>query len=194
MKNLRSLSIVDGAELMRLARTGVITEADGLRREVSKALAALHPAAIVALALSIAPDESAAVALQRFKNMTTELLALLSVSGEKAEAAQRAEQHRLAGAVATAAHRTLEIAAAMTHIESRVRFGEAAHHGKRARLRNEGLSGAELDKAAAPFDPSELHAQRAALLAEQDTLEIFLRTRDPQHLPAGIAREVNEAT
>lgn len=192
MKNPKSLPIVDGAELMRLARTGVIAEADGLRRELSKALAALNPAAIVALAMSIAPDKSAAVALQQFKDKTTELLGLLSTSSAEAQAAQRAERDRLAPVVAAATHRSLEIVGVVNRIESLIRSREADDHGKRDRLRKEGLSGAELDRASAPFDSSELQAERATLLAEQEALQKFLRSRDPRDIPEGFA-EVSEA-
>ena len=193
MKNPKSLAMIDGVQLMRLARTGVIAEADGLRREVSKVFAALNPAAIVALALSRNPEHSATVALERFKREVAELLDLLSASSDALQAAQRAERQRLACAVAAAAHRTLEIVGDVNRIESLIRSREADGQGKRDRLRKEGLSGAELDRAAAPFDPSELQAERAALLAEQSTLETFLKTRDPQHIPAGFADEVRKA-
>lgn len=188
-----ALPMIDGAELMRLARTGVIADADGLRREMSKALAAINPAALVALALYREPNKPAAVALQRLTREVTESLGLLSAAGERLQTAQRVERDRLAGVVAAAAHRSLEIVSAVRHVESRIRSGETADHGKRDRLRKEGLSGAELDRSAAPFDPSELQAERAALLAEGEALEQFLQTRDPRHIPEAFASELREA-
>lgn len=99
------LHMFDGPELMRLVRTGVIAEADSLRRELSKAVTALNPAATVALAVSRSPQHSAAVALERLKREVAEWLALLSASSDALQAAQRAEQNRLAPVVAAAAHR-----------------------------------------------------------------------------------------
>lgn len=195
MKNPTSPTLpkIDGPELMNLARAGLIADADGLRREVSKALAALDPVAIVALAMSITPDKSAAVALQQFRDKTTELLGLLSVSSQEAQGAQRAEQHRLAGVVSAAAHRSLEIVGDVEFIDRTIRSGQLRNESKREELRKAGLTGDKLDAAAAPCDFSELQAQSAALLAECEQLQNFLKTRDTAHLPPGFACEVRDA-
>lgn len=189
---MNKLQKINGAELAHLARAGVIADADGLRREVSKALAALNPAALVALAMSIAPDESAAVALRQLKDKTTELLGLLSASSEEAHAAQRAERERLAGVVAAAGRRSLEIATRESNIDGRVAGIKSHNESKRERLSKAGLSGAELENASAPTSYDELLSERAAILAEQAALEEFLKTRDTAHLPEGFADKVRE--
>lgn len=184
-----NLPTIDGAELARLARAGVLAEAGTIRRDASKALAALNDAAVVALAMAGAPGESAAVAVHALKSKLTDMLRALSASSEELQNAQRAEKERLAPLVAAAAHRSIEIVSTLEGIARRIRFGESDQNGKRDRLKAAGLSGAELDRAAAPFDPSELQAERAALMVEQDALGQFLQTRDAQHLPAGFADE-----
>lgn len=185
---------IDGAEQMHLARAGVIAEAESIRRDSLKSLPGLNAACIVALAMSLSPGEPAAAAVQSLKTKVTEMLHTLSTSGDELQAALQAERGRLAPLIAAAAHRSLEIGGAVQCIESRIRTAEGHQNGKRDRLMKEGLTGSELDRVAAPFDPSELQAERATLLAEQNDLERFIQTRDPQHLPEGFANEVlNEA-
>ena len=192
-KQLNPLPMIDGAQLMRFARTGVTAEAADLRRELSRAVNALSPASIVALALSRAPNQSAAVALQLFKGKATELIGMLSTASEEMEAAQRAERDRLAPLVAAAAHRSLEIVGAVKLIDNTVRNGHLRNESKREELRKLGLTGDKLDAAEAPCDFSVLQARRGALLAEQAALEAFLKTRDTQHLPLALADEFRDA-
>lgn len=192
-KQLNPLPKIDGAELIRLARTGVTAEAENLRLELKRAVSALSPASIVALALSRAPDQSAAVALQLFKDKATELMGMLSAASEEMEAAQRAEQDRLAPLVAAAAHRSLEIVGAVKLIDSTVSNGQLRNESKREELRKLGLTGDKLDAAEAPCDFSDLQAQRGALLAEQAALEAFLKKRDTQHLPLALVHDFRGA-
>ena len=191
MKN--PLPKIDGAEQMRLARAGVIDEADSIRRDVLKALPNLKAASIVALAMSISPGEPAAVAVHTLKAGVADLLRALSTGSEELQAALQAERDRIAPLIAAAAHRSLEIEGTLQSIAGRMRFAEANQNGRRERLRNEGLKAAELDRVAAPFDPSEMQAERTKLLAEQDQLERFLQSRDPVHLPEGFTGEVRDA-
>lgn len=187
-----TLPTVDGAELMRLARAGVIAEAESIRLDVSKALSTLNAAAVVALAMSASPGEPAAVAVQTLKSKVADMIRALSTSSDELQAAQHAERDRIVPLIAAAGHRTLEIEGIVQGIASRIRSADSRQNGKRDRLMKAGLTGAELDRAAAPFDPSELQAKRTALLVEQDELERFIQTRDPQHLPAGFAGEMSE--
>lgn len=184
-----SLPAIDGPELARLARTGVLAETESIRRDVAKALGALNSAAIVALAMAAAPGESAAVAVGAMKSKMSDMLRVLSASSEELQAAQRAEQARIAPLVAAAGHRSLEIEGTLQGIAGRIRCAESNQNGKRDRLRDAGLTGAELERTAAPFDPSELQAERAALMIEQDALHRFIQTRDPEHLPTGFTAE-----
>jgi hypothetical protein len=184
-----NLPAIDGPELARLARTGVLAEAETIRRDVSKALGALNTAAIVALAMAGAPGESAAVAVHALKSKVADMLRVLQASSEELQAAQRAEHARIAPLVAAAAHRSLEVVGILEFIAGRIRSGESNQNGKRDRLKAAGLIGADLDRAAAPFDPSELQVERAALMIEQDALQQFIQTRDPDHLPASFTAE-----
>lgn len=184
-----NLPAIDGAELARLARAGVLAEAETIRCDIAKAFGALNSAAIVALAMAGAPGESAAVAVHALKSKVADMLRVLQASSEELQAAQRAEQARIAPRVAAAGHRSLEIESTLQGIAGRIRSGEGLQNGKRDRLKAAGLIGAELDRAAAPFDPTELQAERAALMSEQDALQRFIQTRDPDHLPASFTAE-----
>jgi hypothetical protein len=191
MKN--PLPKIDGAEQMRLARAGVIDEADSIRRDLLKALPNLKAASIVALAMSASPGEPAAAAVHALKAGVADMLRALSAGSEELQAALQAERDRIAPLIAAAAHRSLEIEGTLQSIAGRIRAADANQNGKRERLRKEGLTAAELDRVAAPFDPSEMQAERTKLLAEQDQLERFLQSRDPAHLPEGFSGEVRDA-
>ena len=185
MKIQNALPSIDGPTMMRLSRSGVLAEANEVRKTIQRALGELNPAGIVSLALSLNPEEPPASALAKVKASIGEALAALAAAGTTSGEAHRAEQQRLAGTVAAATHRTLQIAGELANIKARIRSGEYRENGKRDRLRAAGLDGEELDRAAAPFDATALNTEHAKLLEEQHALEMFLRSRDPQHLPEG---------
>ena len=89
--------------------------------------------------------------------------------------------------VAAAASRGLEIVGLVAGIDSRVASNQSHDLGKRDRLVKAGLTGSKLEAAAAPTDNSELLAKREALLAEGETLQRFLQSRDLRDLPEGFA-------
>jgi hypothetical protein len=185
MKIQTTLPTIDGPTMMELSRTGVLAEANEVRKTIQRALGELNPAGIVSLALSLKPDDPPASALAKLKAGIGETLTALAAAGTTSGKAHHAEQQRLAGTVAAATHRTLEIAGELNLIKSLIRSGENMETGKRERLRAAGLDGEELDRVAAPFDATTLNAQHSQLVAEQDALETFLRSRDPKDLPEG---------
>ncbi|MDN5780532.1 MAG: hypothetical protein L0H23_00675 [Luteimonas sp.] len=174
-------------ELRRLTRAGLLDNVERMRNDFARKLAAIKPVSFVALAASRHPDLPIAQAFVILQGDLATVVRTLEATSEAHRLAFAAEAERLAPIVAASTHRSLEIAAQLTGIASRLRSSEVADRGKRDRLRAAGLTGADLDRAAAPFDPSELHAERDALLAEQVALEAFLKTREEGHLPAGFA-------
>lgn len=185
MKIQNTLPTINGPTMMELSLSGVLAEANEVRKTIQRALGELNPAGVVSLALSLNPDDPPVSALSKVKAGIGEVLTALAAAGTSSGNAHRAEQQRLAGTVAAATHRTLQIAGELANIKARVRSAEYRENGKRDRLRAAGLDGEELDRAAAPFDASALNAEHAELVKEQDALEAFLRSRDPKHLPEG---------
>jgi hypothetical protein len=185
MKIQNTLPTIDGPTMMELSRSGVLAEANEVRKTIQRAVGELNPAGVVSLALSLNPDEPPASALAKVKASIGEALTALAAAGTTSGDAHRAEHQRFAGTVEAAAHRTLEIAGKLASIKARIRSGEHSQNGKRDRLRAAGLDGEELDRAAVPFDATVLNAEHAKLVEEQNALETFLRSRDPRHLPEG---------
>lgn len=185
MKIQTTLPTIDGPTMMEFVRSGVLAESNELRKTIQRALGELNPAGIASLAMNAYPDQPPAAALGKLRTSVTEFLASLTAAGTASGEAHRSELQRIAGTVAAATHRTLEIAGELNLIKSLIRSGENMATSKRERLRAAGLDGDELDRAAAPFDATALNAQHARLVAEQDALETFLRSRDPMHLPEG---------
>lgn len=181
----KALPGIDGTTMMALAQSGTLAEASKVRKAAIRALSELNPAGLVALALSLSPDQSPAAAIAQLQRRADDFLAALATAGRESEDAYRAQQQRLAGFVAAATHRVLEIAGVLANIKARIRSGEHSQSGKRDRLRAAGLDGEELDRAAAPFDATALNAEHAELVAEQGALERFLRSRDKNDLPQG---------
>ena len=182
-----SLPKIEIAELIRLGHAGALEEAKTLRRHVVRAVDGLSPNAIVALAMSRHAGLAAAEAFHAFKAEATEFLATLSANAEAVDSAIGDEKTALAPVVAAAAHRGLEIVQLVANIDSRIASNQSHDLGKRERLVKAGLTGSKLEAASAPTDNSQLLAKREALLAEGETLQRFLQSRDMRDLPTGFA-------
>jgi hypothetical protein len=190
----KPLPKINGAEQLRLAReTNVIGDIEGFRNEIARTVTRLQPASIVALAMSRHPEQSAEQAFETFRGEVTEFFYALETCSDESQAALEAAKQRLAPIVASAAHRGLDLVARISNIEARINANQRNDAEKRKRLLNAGLKGDELESVASPTDNSELLAQRSAMVAENEALQEFLRTRDEQHLPEGFANEVCEA-
>lgn len=189
----KSLPEIDGTAQLRLTRSGVIGEAEVLRREVAHAVSGMSPAVIVSLAMSRHPEQTAALAFASFRSEVTECLRMLDSSTKGLQDALDAKREQLASVVAAAANRGLEIVQLVSHIDSKIACSQRNDEEKRERLRQAGLTGAELETVSASTDNAELLAKRAALLAENEALQEFLRTRDEQDLPEGFAEKVHAA-
>jgi len=189
----KSLPKIDGALQLLLARTNVIGEVEALRSDIVGRVTRLQPASIVALAMSRHPEQSAEQALEIFCGEVATFLCALELCSDESQAALEAERDRLAPIVAAAAHRGLDIAARISNIDARIDANQRRNVEKRERLRKAGLTGDELESVASPTDNSELLSERAAMAAENEALQEFLRTRDEQNLPDGFANKVREA-
>lgn len=188
-----TLPKIDGAELQRLHRSGTIRNAEVIARNVARAANGLPAEAIVALAVAHYPGDAPAAAVVRFGADVDNLVRALEASGKELRADLNAERNRMAPIVAAAAHRGLEIGGEISAIDSRIASIRSGDADKRERLRKAGLIGAELESASAPTDTSALSDKRARLVAESETLERFLQSRDTTNLPAGFAEKVREA-
>jgi hypothetical protein len=189
----KPLPQINGAEQLRLTRINVIGEIEALRNDVVRRMTRLQPASIMALAMSRHPEQSAEQAFATFRSEVAEFLCALETCSDETQVALNAAKQRLAPIVAFAAHRGLDLVARISNIDARINANQRNDAEKRKRLRNAGLKGDELESVASTTDNSELLAQRAAMVAENEALQRFLRTRDEQHLPEGFANEVREA-
>jgi hypothetical protein len=190
----KPLSKIGAAEQLQLAReTNVIGDIEALRSDIARRMARLQPASILALAMSRHPEQLAEEAFETFRGEVAEYLCVLETCSDDSQAALAVEKERLAPIVASAAHRDLDIVARISTIDARIRANQRNDAEKSKRLRSAGLSGNELESVASPTDNSELLAERAAMLAESEALQEFLRTRNEQHLPDGFAEKVLEA-
>ncbi|MBK1725314.1 hypothetical protein [Thiocystis violacea] len=63
---------------------------------------------------------------------------------------------------------------------------------QRAKLRKAGVPEAYIERLAPGRDPAEFNAELAAIDEESAKLSEFVQSRDPAHLPAGYAAEVQE--
>lgn len=182
-----SLPKIEITELVRLGQAGVIEEIKILRRQVVRAVDGLSPSAILALAMSRHAGTAPAEAFNSFRAEVAEFLATLRANAEAMDSAIGSDKAALAPMVAAAASRELEIVELVAGIDSRVASNQSHDLGKRDRLVKAGLTGSELETASAPTDNSQLLAEREALLAEGETLQRFLQSRDMRDLPTGFA-------
>lgn len=162
-----------------------------LRADLSQGIRLLEPETLLSLARQYFPGEDAYQALVKFGLEATATLRELAAHGEDVRSIAGAEAECLAPLVAAATRRVLEIPHKLEGIGSSLRFMDADINERRENLRKAGVKPDEVEHLIAQGTEERearraaLNTERTALLAEQESLARFLKTRDEQHLPAG---------
>lgn len=162
-----------------------------LRATISAQVFLLKPEAMLAVAMQLFPGEDAHSAILKLHAEVDHVLRALAQFGEDVNSLVEAESERLAPMIAAAARRALQIPPKLEGIGRSLRFMDAATAEREANLRKAGVNNEDLQRLIADgaeereTHRSELNAQREALLAEQEALDMFLQTGDEQDLPEG---------
>ncbi|WP_295393214.1 hypothetical protein [uncultured Thiodictyon sp.] len=160
--------------------------ADRCARDIERFARRLNHGTIAALAQHRAPGASLPDALRQMADAINSATMDLARFQAATAATLKADSDRLAPLVSKATRRVLAAAKRTEDIGRIIRMAAGSPPElKRAKLRAAGVTGADLDALAKPFDPVPLEAESAALVAEVARLEDFLRTRDDSLLPAG---------
>jgi len=163
-----------------------------LRTDLSAAIRKLKPETLLALARQYHPEAETyyqATAMLGLEVM--DAMRALAQHGEDVTSLFRAEIARQAPTFAKAARRSLEIPRALDDIGRRLYFIDSDISERRDNLRKAGVKPDEIEslisKVAKEHETrrAEFHAERAALLAEQEALVAFLKTKNEKYIPDG---------
>lgn len=187
MSRLMHASKIDDAELRRLHQSGTMHTATTVARKFAGAARGLTPNDVLALALHLHPKDAPADALARLDATVDDFIRTFSAVSSQLREALTADHERLAPIVAKAARRRHEGMSEIAAIDSRIAAIKRHDSAKRERLKHAGLSEAEVHTVGTPSDTSALSERRAALVAEAEALDRFLRTREAGELPADFA-------
>lgn len=161
-----------------------------LRADLSQGIRLLEPETLLALARQYFPGEDDYQALVKFGLETTAVLRDLAAHGEDVRSIAGSEAEYLAPLVATATRRVLEIPSKLEGVKSQLRLMDVTANERRENLRKAGVADEDLERLMAEGADertarhTSLNAEHQALLAEQESLARFLKTRDEQYLPA----------
>ena len=158
--------------------------ADRILRDLERAIRKANQLTVAAVALHRAPGLPITDALRALAGEVDAMVAALERFQATTATTLKADQDRLAPLMSAAVRRSFAAVRRIEQIDAQVRSGEQRAQDKREKLRAAGVTGADLDALSKPFDPAPLEAERAALAAEIELLERFLRTKDESILPA----------
>lgn len=163
-----------------------------LRADIVAAVQGLEPETMAALARQYHPEaETNYQAAAYFGLEVMAALRALSQHGEDVRSIAGAEAECQAPLVATATRRIFEIPSKLEAVKSQLRHMDVAANERRENLRKACVAGEDLERLMAEGADertarrTSLNAEHQALLAEQESLARFLKTREEQYLPAG---------
>lgn len=162
-----------------------IRTAIGIKTDLLRAIQALHPFTVIAVARQFFPGEGDFQAASKLGLEIAAGLRELAAHGEDCGSVAAAEKARIAPAMGAAVRRTFEIAAKLPMLESAIRNHSTESAKKRASLEAAGVTGDDLERLSNAESIGALIAEQAALRIESESLQLFLATGDDRHLPAG---------
>lgn len=162
-----------------------IRTAIGIKTDLLRAIQALHPFTVIAVARQFFPGEGDFQAASKLGLEIAAGLRELAAHGEDCGSVAAAEKARIAPAMGAAVRRTFEIAAKLPALESAIRNHGTESTKKRAALEAAGVTGDDLARLSNAESIGALIAEQAALRVENESLQQFLATGDERHLPAG---------
>lgn len=167
-----------------------IRAATSIKTDLLRAIQAMHPFTVAAVARQFFPGEDDFQAVSKLGLEIAASIRELAAHGEDCASVAAAEKARLAPAMGAAVRRTFEIATKLPALESAIRNHGTENAKKRAALEAAGVTGDDLTRLSNAESIGALIAEQAALRIENDGLQQFLSTGDERHLPAGFV--VNE--
>ncbi len=162
-----------------------------LRATISAQVFLLKPEAMLAVAMQQFPGEDAHSAILKLHAEVDHVLRALAQFGEDVNSVAEAESERLAPMIAAAARRDLAIPSKLQGIDNVLKVMDASTDERRDNLRKAGVKSDEVERIIAQGAEeraarcAELNAERSSLLAEQEALGMFLKSRNEQDLPEG---------
>lgn len=186
-----TLPVPSADDLKAFSRTpDAIRAAVAVKADLLRAIQAMHPFTVAAVARQFFPGEDDFQAVSKLGLEIVASLRELAAHGEDCASVAAAEKARLAPAMGAAVRRTFEIATKLPALESAIRNHGTENTKKRAALEAAGVTGDDLTRLSNAESIGALIAEQAALLIENKGLQQFLSTGDERHLPAGFV--VNE--
>lgn len=162
-----------------------IRTAIGIKTDLLRAIQALHPFTVIAVARQFFPGEDDFQAISKLGLELAATMRELAAHGEDCASVLAAEKTRIAPAMGAAVRRTFEIAAKLPALESAIRNHSTENTKKRAALEAAGVTGDDLARLSNAESIGALIAEQAALKIEDESLQRFIATGDERHLPAG---------
>ncbi|WP_070107836.1 hypothetical protein [Burkholderia plantarii] len=156
-----------------------------LRHELARAVEELDPFTLIALAQRHHPGMSDLDALQLLGDEAIAMLAALKEHGVAARKVLTAERDRLQPKTHAATRRAFEIADQVKLLTRNITSHSARRQERRAQLAAAAVPSEDIERLAPLTPPTDLIAQRDALIAEQSALRRFISTFDERYLPDG---------
>lgn len=157
-------------------------------RALQEVASSISPQTIIAIAQQRHGGMPALMAVANLQAEINDLAATIAEHGQEFEVARIGEAERLQPLVSSACRRTLAIAEHIQNIQKRIARTETDIAIRRQKLKEGGLSMAEIQQLAPVDNTPALQAECADLATEAEALENFLRTKDESHLPADFAQ------
>ncbi len=167
-----------------------IRAATAIKTDLLRAIQAMHPFTVAAVARQFFPGEDDFQAVSKLGLEIAASLRELAAHGEDCASVAAAEKARIAPVMGSAVRRAFEIAARLPALESAIRNHSTESTKKRAALEAAGVTGDDLTRLSNAESIGALIAEQAALRIENEGLQQFISTGDERHLPAGFV--VNE--
>jgi hypothetical protein len=169
-----------------------VTTLISLRREMLAQIRQIKLVTLMALARQYFPaEDSDYQTAAKFSMEVMDALRALIQHGKDTQDVIDEESERLAPALSKASRRSFEIHARLDALDRSLRSIGIDVEERRSALLKAGVAADDADRIIAgggkerEAHRNELNAERIALLAEQEALSKFLKTRNEQHLPAG---------
>lgn len=153
-----------------------------IQRDIRQIAELCTPSAVARIAKQRHPDSNDPVT--KLAEELNDLVAGLEAFNIGLAEAKRAEDDRLMPVIKSATRRLFEVADQIDRLDRMIGRSAQDHAARCKRLGEAGLSAGEVEKLAPLPDVAAMESERAALIAERNALDGFVRTKDEGLLPA----------
>lgn len=162
-----------------------VKSAQSITRTIEASLRCLKPRTIGAIAQNLRPDMPLLQALAEFQIQADKVLSEIESFSSIATVVEKEENERLKPTFDRAVMRFFELMKRLPAIDRQIADYENQRRAKVNRFTEAGLSLEVAEREAGETTPSALITERDAAQAEHDALDMFIKTKDETHLPAG---------